>query len=101
MHCIKAAVGGKKKPKFCNALYTFWINNQSLGQLSVGRLNGENVAGAAFLFLASLFLGAGMVNPVIGSLRVVFYVFIASGIALIFLGYRTFINERRNSATIS
>ena len=67
----------------------------------MGRLNGENVAGAAFLFLASLFLGAGMVNPVIGSLRVVFYVFIAAGIALVFLGYRTFINERRNSATIS
>lgn len=98
---MNATGGCKKKPQFCNALYTFWINSRFLGQLSVGRLNGENVAGAAFLFLASLFLGAGMFNPVIGSLRVVFYVFIASGIALIFLGYRTFINERRNSATIS
>jgi threonine/homoserine/homoserine lactone efflux protein len=59
----------------------------------MGRINGENIAGAAFLFLASIFIAAGMVNDVIASIRPVFYIFISAGIALVFLGYRTWRNE--------
>ena len=66
----------------------------------MGRINGENIAGAAFLFLASLFLAAGTVNPVIGSLRQVFFIFVAVGVALVFLGYRTYMNERRAATMI-
>lgn len=59
----------------------------------MGKINGENVAGAAFLFLSSLFLAAGMVNPIIASVAVVFYIFAAAGAALVLLGYRTYRNE--------
>jgi hypothetical protein len=61
----------------------------------MGRINGENVAGAALLFFSSLFLAAGMVNPVIASVREVFYVLVAAGIGLVLLGYRTYKNEQR------
>lgn len=64
----------------------------------MGRINGENVAGAALLFFSSLFLAAGMVNPVIASVREVFYVLVAAGIGLVFLGYRTYKNEQRVTA---
>lgn len=61
----------------------------------MGRINGENMAGAAFLFFASLFLAAGTVNPIIDSVKQVFYVFIVIGTALVFLGYRTYTSERK------
>jgi multisubunit Na+/H+ antiporter MnhG subunit len=66
----------------------------------MGKVNGENVAGAAFLFLAGLFLVAGTVNPIISSVSVVFYIFIAAGVALVFLGYRTYQNELKTEKTI-
>lgn len=56
----------------------------------MGKVNRENVAGATFLFLASLFLGAGIVNTVIASINIVFYIFTAAGVALVLLGYRTY-----------
>lgn len=59
----------------------------------MGKINGENVAGAAFLFLSSLFLAAGVVNPIIASIAVVFYIFASAGAALVLLGYRTHRNE--------
>jgi hypothetical protein len=61
----------------------------------MGRINGENVAGAAFLFFAILFLAAGTINPVIDSVKQVFYVFVVTGLALVFLGYRTYANESK------
>lgn len=66
----------------------------------MGRINGENVAGAAFLVFSGLFLAAGMVNPVIASVRVVFYVLVAAGIALVFLGYRTYQHEQQVAAVV-
>lgn len=66
----------------------------------MGRINGENVAGAAFLLFSSLFLAASAVDPVIASVRVVFYVLVAAGIALVMLGYRTHRHEQRSAATV-
>ncbi|AIF82956.1 hypothetical protein NTE_00880 [Candidatus Nitrososphaera evergladensis SR1] len=65
----------------------------------MGKINGENVAGAAFLLFASVFLAAGMVNPIIASVAVVFYFLAAAGVALVFLGYRTHRNEILSSGT--
>ena len=62
--------------------------------MTMGRINGENVAGAVFLVFSGLFLAAGTVNPVIASVREVFYVLVAAGIALVFLGYRTHRHEQ-------
>jgi len=66
----------------------------------MGRINGENVAGAAFLFFSGLFLAAGTVNAVIASVSVVFYVLVAAGAALVFLGYRTYQHERQVAPVI-
>ncbi|AIC14607.1 hypothetical protein [Nitrososphaera viennensis] len=66
----------------------------------MSKINGENVAGAAFLFLASLFLAAGTINPVIASVAVVFYILAAAGAALVLLGYRTYRNEVRPTTVI-
>lgn len=65
----------------------------------MGKINGENVAGAAFLFFSSLFLAASTVDPVIASVRVVFYVLVAAGIALVMLGYRTYQHEQKAAMT--
>ncbi len=66
----------------------------------MGRVNGENVAGVAFIFFASLFLAASTVNPVIASVMQVFYVMVAAGVALVILGYRTHLHERKVHTTI-
>lgn len=66
----------------------------------MSRVNGENVAGVAFLFFSSLFLAASTVDPVIASVRVVFYVLVAAGIALVILGYRTYQHEQKIITTI-
>lgn len=63
--------------------------------MAMGRINGENVAGAAFLVFSGLFLAASIVNPVIASVRVVFYVLVAAGIALVLLGHRTYRHEQQ------
>ncbi len=57
------------------------------------RLNGENIAGAAFLFFSSLFMAAGRVNAVFAILYPVDYMLVAIGVALVLLGYRTWRNE--------
>jgi hypothetical protein len=55
----------------------------------MSKLNGENIAGAAFLFLSALFMYAGQVNAVFGKLYPAYYILAAAGIALVFLGFRT------------
>jgi hypothetical protein len=52
-------------------------------------LNGENIAGAAFLFFSALLMAAGQVNAVSGKLYPAYYILVAAGVALVFLGYRT------------
>jgi hypothetical protein len=59
----------------------------------MSKINGENIAGTAFLFLAALFLAAGMVNPVVASVAIVFYLIAAIGAGLVFLGYRSYHSE--------
>ncbi len=59
----------------------------------MSKINGEYIAGVAFLFLATLFLAAGMVNPVVGSIAIVFYLIAAIGAGLVFLGYRSYRSE--------
>lgn len=63
------------------------MDHASVGRPS--RLNGENIAGAAFLLLTFLFSMAGMVNAVFGILYPLYYLLAAIGIALVALGYRT------------
>jgi hypothetical protein len=60
-----------------------------ISKQSISKLNGENVAGAAFLFLSFLFLVAGTVNAVFALIYPVCYLLVAIGIALLALGYRT------------
>lgn len=55
----------------------------------MSKLNGENIAGAAFLFFSALLMAAGQVNAVFGLLYPVYYILVAVGVALVFLGYRT------------
>lgn len=57
------------------------------------RLNGENIAGAAFLFFSFLFMLAGRVNAVFALLYPVDYLLAAIGITLVLFGYRTWRNE--------
>ncbi|MEO9321091.1 MAG: hypothetical protein ABI361_10490 [Nitrososphaera sp.] len=61
----------------------------------MGRLNGETVAGAAFLFFSFLFLVAGAVNPIFASIYPVSLMFTAFGVGLVALGYRTYRSESR------
>ena len=60
------------------------------------RLNGENMAGAAFLFFSALLISAGQVNAVFGKLYPAYYILVAAGIALVFLGYRTSRNDGKS-----
>lgn len=53
------------------------------------KLNGENIAGAAFLFFSALLMYAGQVNAVFGKLYPAYYILAAAGVVLVFLGYRT------------
>ncbi len=53
------------------------------------KLNGENIAGAAFLFFSALLMAAGQVNAVFGKLYPAYYILASAGVALVFLGYRT------------
>lgn len=55
----------------------------------MSKLNGENIAGAAFLFFSALLMYAGQVNAVFGKLYPAYYILVAAGVALVFLGYRT------------
>ncbi|AFU58944.1 hypothetical protein Ngar_c20120 [Candidatus Nitrososphaera gargensis Ga9.2] len=57
------------------------------------KLNGENIAGTAFLFFSALLMAAGQVNAVFGKLYPAYYILVAAGVALVFLGYRTARNE--------
>ena len=59
------------------------------------RLNGENIAGAAFLFFAALFMAAGQVNAVFAVVYPVDYLLAAAGVALVLLGYRTWRNASK------
>lgn len=59
------------------------------------RLNGENLAGAAFLFFSFLFMAAGTINPIFALLYPVDYMLTAFGIVLVLLGYRTWRNKSR------
>lgn len=56
---------------------------------TVSRFNGENIAGAAFLFFSFLLMMAGQVNAIFGLLYPVYYILSAAGVALLFIGYRT------------
>lgn len=62
------------------------------------KLNGENIAGAAFLFFSALLMAAEQVNAVFGKLYPAYYILVAAGIVLVFLGYRTARNETIPSA---
>ena len=73
--------------------YPYHHNNRSN---KVSRLNGENIAGAAFLFLSFLFIMASQVNAVFALLYPVYYILIATGIALILIGYRTWGNNKKS-----
>ena len=57
------------------------------------RFNGENIAGAAFLFFSALFMFAGQVNGVFAVLYPVDFMLLAFGVGLIVLGYRTWRSE--------
>ena len=59
------------------------------------RLNGENLAGAAFLFFAFLLMLGGQLNPVLGLLYPAYYILVAAGAGLVMLGYRTYRNQLR------
>jgi hypothetical protein len=59
------------------------------------RLNGENIAGAAFLFFSFLFMAAGQVNAVFAVLYPADYLLVGIGAALVLLGYRTWRNEMK------
>ena len=61
----------------------------------MARLTGENMAGAAFLFFSALLISAGQVNAVFGKLYPATYILVATGIALVFLGYRTARNDEK------
>lgn len=61
------------------------------------RLNGENVAGVAFIFFATLFMAAGQVNAVFALLYPADFLLVAFGIGLLILGYRTWRNENKVS----
>jgi hypothetical protein len=50
----------------------------------MSKLNGENIAGAAFLFFSALLMYAGQVNAVFGKLYPAYYILVAAGIALVF-----------------
>ena len=54
------------------------------------KLNGENIAGAGFLFFSFLFMLGGKFNAVFAVLYPVDYILVAVGVALVFLGYRTY-----------
>lgn len=64
----------------------------------MSRLNGENIAGAAFLFFSALLMAAGQVNAVFGLLYPAYYILAAAGAALVFLGYRTWRNEAEHES---
>lgn len=55
----------------------------------MAKLNGENVAGAAFLLFSVLLMAAGQVNVVFGKLYPAYYLLAAAGAGLVLLGYRT------------
>ncbi|HEX7031814.1 MAG TPA: hypothetical protein VF172_02325 [Nitrososphaera sp.] len=59
----------------------------------MSRLNGESVAGVAFLFFSALLMAAGQVDGAFGLLYPAYYILAATGVALVLLGYRTGRNE--------
>jgi hypothetical protein len=50
------------------------------------RINGETIAGIALVFLALLFLWAGMQNPVWASIVLADYLILAIGVGFIVVG---------------
>jgi hypothetical protein len=61
------------------------------------RLNGENIAGAAFLFFSFLLMLGGQMNAVLGLLYPAYYILVAAGTGLVVLGYRTYRSELNRS----
>lgn len=61
------------------------------------RINGENIAGAAFLFFSFLLMLGGQMNAVLGLLYPAYYILVAAGIGLVVLGYRTYRGELNRS----
>lgn len=62
------------------------------------RLNGENIAGAAFLFFSFLLMLGGQMNAVLGLLYPAYYILVAAGTGLVVLGYRTYRSEQKRSS---
>ena len=90
-------------------MQTYYLNNQDndlANELESeshlisrpSRLNGENIAGAALIFFASLFIAAGQVNAVFAVLYPADFLIIGFGVGLLILGYRTWRNENRKSS---
>jgi len=50
------------------------------------RINGETIAGMALVILASVFIWAGMQNPVWASIVLADYIILAIGVGFIVLG---------------
>jgi len=50
------------------------------------RINGETITGIALVFLALLFILAGTMNPVWGSIMLADYIILAIGVGFIIVG---------------
>jgi putative Ca2+/H+ antiporter (TMEM165/GDT1 family) len=62
------------------------------------KINGETIAGIALVFLALLFIWAGMMNPIWAKILLADYIILAIGIGFIVLGVITI---RRNNRSRS
>ena len=73
------------------------INIQNVWNIeTMGRLNGEIIAGISLAFLGILFIYAGIVNPVWAVAFLAYYVLVAVGIGIIALGIWTASNEKKH-----
>ena len=62
----------------------------------MGRLNGETISGISLVFLAILFIYAGMVDPVWAVGFLAYFVLLAVGLGVIALGFWTASNEKKH-----
>jgi len=65
-----------------------------LGKLELERINGETIAGIAFVFLSILFLYAGAVNGIWAIIIPADFLILAIGCAFIILGVITLRRQR-------